>query len=47
MHFYGWEKGLKTGMYNLRTKVATEEIKFTIDKDVLSKNIVKSKEERA
>src|SRR5690606_18534939 len=22
MHFYGWEKGLKTGMYYLRTKSA-------------------------
>ncbi len=47
MHFYGWEKGLKTGMYNLRTKVATDEIKFTIDKDVLSKSAAKSKEEEA
>ncbi len=32
MHFYGWEKGLKTGMYYLRTKAATDAIKFTIDK---------------
>jgi len=31
MHFYGWEKGLKTGMYYLRTKAATDAIKFTID----------------
>ena len=34
MHFYGWEKGLKTGMYYLRTKAATDAIKFTIDKTV-------------
>lgn len=34
MHFYGWEKGLKTGMYYLRTKAATDAIKFTIDKAV-------------
>ena len=34
MHFYGWEKGLKTGMYYLRTKAATDAIKFTIDKKV-------------
>ncbi|KAJ2760764.1 ribonucleotide-diphosphate reductase subunit rnr1, partial [Coemansia nantahalensis] len=31
MHFYGWKKGLKTGMYYLRTKPATDAIKFTID----------------
>ena len=29
MHFYGWKKGLKTGMYYLRTKAATDAIKFT------------------
>jgi ribonucleoside-diphosphate reductase alpha chain len=34
MHFYGWEKGLKTGMYYLRTKAATDAIKFTVDKAV-------------
>ncbi len=33
MHFYGWEKGLKTGMYYLRTKAATDAIKFTVDKE--------------
>ncbi|MEQ1733997.1 MAG: ribonucleoside-diphosphate reductase subunit alpha [Bacteroidia bacterium] len=31
MHFYSWEKGLKTGMYYLRTKAATDAIKFTAD----------------
>ncbi|GAA4831889.1 ribonucleoside-diphosphate reductase subunit alpha [Algivirga pacifica] len=31
MHFYSWKKGLKTGMYYLRTKAATEAIKFTVD----------------
>lgn len=34
MHFYGWKKGLKTGMYYLRTKAATDAIKFTVDKNV-------------
>jgi ribonucleoside-diphosphate reductase alpha chain len=34
MHFYGWEKGLKTGMYYLRTKAATDAIKFTVEKNV-------------
>lgn len=32
MHFYAWEKGLKTGMYYLRTKSATDAIKFTVEK---------------
>lgn len=32
MHFYAWEKGLKTGMYYLRTKPAATAIKFTVDK---------------
>ncbi len=32
MHFYGWKKGLKTGMYYLRTKAATDPIKFTLEK---------------
>ena len=36
MHFYAWEKGLKTGMYYLRTKAATDAIKFTVDKTQLS-----------
>lgn len=31
MHFYAWQKGLKTGMYYLRTKAASDAIKFTID----------------
>lgn len=30
MHFYGWKAGLKTGLYYLRTKAATEAIKFTL-----------------
>ncbi len=36
MHFYGWEKGLKTGMYYLRTKAATDAIKFTVDQAISS-----------
>lgn len=31
MHFYGWKKGLKTGMYYLRTKAAADAIKFTVE----------------
>jgi ribonucleoside-diphosphate reductase alpha chain len=45
MHFYGWEKGLKTGMYYLRTKAATDAIKFTIDKAAIQEPTVKSIEE--
>lgn len=34
MHFYGWKKGLKTGMYYLRTKAAADPIKFTVETTV-------------
>ncbi|CAN3505008.1 ribonucleoside-diphosphate reductase large chain 2 [Diutina catenulata] len=30
-HFYAWDKGLKTGMYYLRTKAASRAIQFTVD----------------
>ncbi|MEP2668829.1 MAG: ribonucleoside-diphosphate reductase subunit alpha [Cyclobacteriaceae bacterium] len=33
MHFYAWKKGLKTGMYYLRTNAAADAIKFTVDKE--------------
>jgi len=36
-HFYAWKKGLKTGMYYLRTKAAADAIKFTVDQDALQK----------
>ncbi|MGB0166912.1 MAG: ribonucleoside-diphosphate reductase subunit alpha [Luteibaculum sp.] len=36
MHFYGWKKGLKTGMYYLRTQAATQAIQFTVDKSKLT-----------
>ncbi|GMG52196.1 unnamed protein product [Ambrosiozyma monospora] len=31
MHFYAWGKGLKTGIYYLRTQAASSAIKFTLD----------------
>jgi ribonucleoside-diphosphate reductase alpha subunit len=31
MHFYSWEKGLKTGIYYLRTQAAAKAVKFTLD----------------
>merc|ERR1712051_832012 len=33
MHFHGWQLGLKTGMYYLRTKAAADAIKFTVEVD--------------
>lgn len=35
MHFYSWKKGLKTGMYYLRTRPAADAIKFTVDQNLL------------
>jgi ribonucleoside-diphosphate reductase alpha subunit len=32
MHFYAWKRGLKTGMYYLRTKPAVNAIQYTVDK---------------
>jgi len=39
MHFYAWQKGLKTGMYYLRSKAATEAIKFTVDQSKIAKKV--------
>ncbi|KAJ6585358.1 ribonucleotide reductase alpha subunit [Mycena capillaripes] len=36
MHFYGWKRGLKTGMYYLRTQPAAAAIQFTVDQKVLN-----------
>jgi ribonucleoside-diphosphate reductase alpha chain len=32
MHFHAWRKGLKTGMYYLRTKAASQAVQFTVEK---------------
>ena len=32
MFFYGWKKGLKTGMYYLRTRPKADSIQFVVDK---------------
>ena len=45
MHFHAWKKGLKTGLYYLRTKAAADAIKFTIVKD--EKAIDKEQEKAA
>ena len=39
MHFYGWKKGLKTGMYYLRTKPKATTQQFTIDPTKSKSNI--------
>ena len=39
MHFHAWKKGLKTGLYYLRTKAAADAIKFTIVKDEKSQTM--------
>ncbi len=38
MHFYAWKLGLKTGMYYLRSKAATDAIKFTLDKEAIQES---------
>jgi ribonucleoside-diphosphate reductase alpha subunit len=39
MHFYAWKKGLKTGMYYLRSTAAADAIKFTLDKSALEPTV--------
>ena len=36
LHFYAWEKGLKTGMYYLRSKAGADAVQFTVDKNATS-----------
>lgn len=31
LHFHSWSRGLKTGMYYLRTRAAADAVKFTVD----------------
>merc|ERR1739838_54362 len=45
MHFHGWQLGLKTGMYYLRTKAATDAIKFTVDVEKVRRASTVGKEE--
>lgn len=41
MHFYAWQKGLKTGMYYLRSKAATDPIKFTVEQSLQQNRVSK------
>ncbi|VAI51024.1 unnamed protein product [Triticum turgidum subsp. durum] len=38
LHFHAWSKGLKTGMYYLRTRAAADAIKFTVDTSLLKQH---------
>lgn len=45
MHFYAWKKGLKTGMYYLRSKAAVDPIKFTIAQNLQESRVSKTSSE--
>jgi len=40
LHFYTWSKGLKTGMYYLRSRAAADAIQFTVDSSGMKKKTV-------
>ncbi|CAK9261871.1 unnamed protein product [Sphagnum jensenii] len=40
LHFYTWSKGLKTGMYYLRSQAAADAIQFTVDSSKMKKKSV-------
>ena len=46
MHFYAWKRGLKTGMYYLRTRPKADAIKFTVDQEQLAKDRTKAPQDR-
>lgn len=45
LHFHGWKKGLKTGMYYLRSRPAVDAIQFTVTKPS-SETVVCSRDNR-
>ena len=47
MHLYGWRKGLKTGMYYLRTKAAVDAIQFTVEAEKSEDQTVSGLADRA
>ena len=47
MHFYAWKKGLKTGMYYLRTKAARDAVKFTVSQDKAAQPTAQQLKEQA
>ncbi|KAI8388067.1 ribonucleotide reductase [Radiomyces spectabilis] len=46
MHFYAWKKGLKTGMYYLRSRPAVDAIKFTVDQLALKDMTLEERKEK-
>jgi len=47
MHFYAWKKGLKTGMYYLRTKAARDAVKFTVNTESAAQPTAQQLKEQA
>ncbi len=47
MHFYAWKKGLKTGMYYLRSRAAADAIQFTVDKNAAEQPTAAELEQKA
>jgi len=45
MHFYSWKKGLKTGIYYLRSQSKTSAQKFSVDLEKVKENTVDKKED--
>ncbi|TGK03376.1 ribonucleoside-diphosphate reductase subunit alpha [Leptospira selangorensis] len=44
MHFYSWKKGLKTGMYYLRTQAAAQAVQFTVSENVEERSPIQAQE---
>ena len=45
MHFYAWKKGLKTGLYYLRSRPASTAQQFTIDPELTKKFLAEKRAE--
>ena len=46
MHMYAWKKGLKTGMYYLRSRSAVDAVKVTVSSEKIAKeNFLNSNQE--
>ncbi len=46
MHFYAWKKGLKTGMYYLRTRPKADAIQFTVNQEMLAETNINRNKQR-
>jgi ribonucleotide reductase alpha subunit len=45
MHFYAWKRGLKTGIYYLRTRAVASAQKFTVEPKAVALNTVEEPKE--